>query len=51
MLHYLELIEKKANELIDRVILAFSQWPEKAREVGIEADQISKIESVLLTDL
>lgn len=43
--------EKKANELVDRVIYAFSQWPEKAREIGIEEDQIMKIERALLIDL
>lgn len=43
--------KKKANDLIDRVKKSFLKWPMKARVTGIEDDQISKIEGVLLTNI
>lgn len=45
------LKKNQCNELIDKVILTFKEWPEFAKEVGVSEERISDLNNKLLTDL
>lgn len=42
-----DIKRKSANEMIDKVIDSFIQWPNLAKEVGVSEDKITKINNVL----